>query len=160
MSHCNKIGCESKAEQHLFSEFGFFHHWIINVPTSCSSWEGSVLGEDPSKMCSARCLTVASASQTQTGADRWDFFFPLSERGREENKRLLTWWPVTNHHLSLAQVWSRISIPSDPPATSALNLNFFQAPFKPHENAIVCLAWMNTDTDLSKLLSHLKLGDS
>lgn len=81
-------------------------------------------------------------------------FFPV----REENKTPLTWWPMTNYHLLLPQGLSRgLAFPVLPLLLLPSAGIFFKPCFRWKCNS---LAWMNTDTDLSKLLSHFKLSDS
>ena len=131
MGNCNEIWGGSKPELHLlFTEFGFFHHQIINGPAPRSSWEGRVLGDDPSKASSACCPYHCICFTNPERGERAEISCSSSGSVREENKRPLTWWPVTNHHLVLPQVLNWISIPTAPLATSALNLNFFQTLFE------------------------------
>lgn len=140
-----------------FTVWGLFLCWIRNVPTSHSSWELSVL-------CSCNSLRSLPKSLHQLykprdGGERGEnYFYGFFFLVREENKRLLTWWPMTDYDLLLPQELKRgLAFPMLPLLLLPSIGIFFKPCFRWKCKS---LAWMNTDIDLSKLLSHFKLGDS
>lgn len=128
----------------------------LNVPNSHSSWEVSVLGGALAKAsghCLNHCISCTNPEMEGKGVRIifMGFFF-------QSGKRPLTWWPITNYHLLLSQELNRGFAFPVLPLLLLASIGVFSKPcFRWKCNS---LAWMNTDIDLSKLLSHFKLSDS